>query len=164
MDDQVARFLSQFPGPIHLELKPPSRLSYVLVSCMGLASLIPAWDIYSFITILGFVFLGLLIILFRFQPGTLDLDDQAFVVKSSVTNKTVRIRWQDASNFEVGKGPMFGGCCPSIKRNMVVYDNAAKEGTEVGDNRSFLLDTYEGFTPETLARLMTHWRERAIKS
>ena len=74
------------------------------------------------------------------DPGGLLLDENGFEIQGPL-RKTYRVQWANSSNFEVKRSRF------PISPDTVVYDNAA----EVAGARSFLPDTYEGFTPESHA-------------
>jgi len=160
---QLDAILKGFPGPVRLT---PSRRKWalVLLVCIGFtaigAAMIRAGDIRGWLV--GFFTLGIPIATIMLLPGAggLVLDVEGFDVISMY--RTRRWRWTDAGGFMVATLPR--------RQKMVVYDSRtprsgvlAKFNTGITGRNAGLPETY-GLKPETLAELMTHWRERALRS
>jgi hypothetical protein len=158
---QLDAILRSFPGPVRLT---PSRGKWalVLLACIGFtaigAAMIDAGDIRGWLV--GFFTLGIPIAAVMLLPGAggLVLDGEGFDVISLY--RTHRCRWTDTGGFMVATSP----------RKMVVYDSLtsrsgvlAQFNTGITGRNAGLPDTY-GLKPETLAELMTRWRERALNS
>jgi hypothetical protein len=94
------------------------------------------------------------------DSGTLVLDDEGFGIKSYL-GKIRRRAWMGTNNFRVEERNTFV--------SVVVYDDAVQAHTKSGEilsalrgQKSPLYDRYD-LTPETLALLMTQWRELALQ-
>jgi hypothetical protein len=101
------------------------------------------------------------------DAGSLVLDDEGFWIKGCLDKKH-RKMWVETSNFRTEPHAAFW--------TAVIYDNAAQTRSKVGiiltalcppgslvrRQTSVLKDVYD-LTPETLALLMTQWRERALQ-
>jgi hypothetical protein len=94
------------------------------------------------------------------DAGSLVLDDEGFWIKGYL-GKRHKKTWMETSNFRVEERNAFS--------SIVVYDNAVEACTKVErvlaalrGRRSTLYGLCD-LTPETLAQLMTQWRERALQ-
>jgi len=117
-----------------------------------------------YLSIIALIFkssVGLYEIVALSDPGRLILDENGFEIKEPL-RKTYRVQWANSSNFEVRKKTR-------ISISDVFYDNADRGHSWFGRRRilnsgwnSVLAGTYR-LTPESLALLMTQWRERALE-
>jgi hypothetical protein len=94
------------------------------------------------------------------DAGSLVLDNEGFWIKGYLGKRHKKM-WTETSNFRVEERNAF--------MSIVVYDSALQARSKVGkilnalrDRRSALHDLCD-LTPETLAELMTQWRERALQ-
>jgi hypothetical protein len=94
------------------------------------------------------------------DAGSLVLDDEGFWIKGYL-GKRHKKTWMETSNFRVEERNAF--------MSIVVYDNVLQARSKVGKILSALRDRRSALhglcdlTPETLALLMTQWRERALQ-
>ena len=165
MSDPIAPFLAQFPGPIRL--RSPLWWRWAVLWSI-------VWVFFGFPLVMAQVFpVGLIIVIvgavgaWWYASGALLLDDTGFIYKWPFWQSR-RLLWIDVDHFELTsekneEDRVFGN---------VVFDYAPREGTWRGkwttamSGRNLgLLDTAinTGLTPDSLVRLMTEWRERALR-
>jgi hypothetical protein len=164
MSDPIAPFLAQFPGPIQLR-SPLWWRRAVLWSII--------WFFWGLVVMIHTFPVGLIVVIvgpigpWWYHSGVLLLDDTGFIYKWPFWQSR-RLLWIDVDHFELTsekneEDRVFGN---------VVFDYAPREGTWRGkwttamSGRNLgLLDTAinTGLTPDALVRLMTEWRERALR-
>jgi hypothetical protein len=164
MSDPIAPFLAQFPGPIRL--RSPLWWRRAVLCCI-------IWQVCGLVVVLQAFPFGLLIAIvgaigpWWYHSGALLLDDTGFIYKWPFWQSR-RLLWIDVDHFELTseeneEDRVFGN---------VVFDYARREGTWRGkwttamSGRNLGLgDTVinTGLTPDSLVRLMTEWRERALR-
>jgi hypothetical protein len=118
------------------------------------------WRIYvSIIAMIYGVFLAATSMLAP-DAGSLVLDSEGFWINGYFGMRHRRT-WMETSNFRVEERNAFS--------SIVVYDNATQAPSKVGKILSALWDRRSALhgpcdlMPETLALLMTQWRERALQ-
>ena len=176
MSDPIAPFLSQFPGP--LLLRSPlwwrrAAMWCIIWSVVGLVEVLRAFGDPPLKDRDGMLVLGLIIMIvgaigpWWYCAGALLLDNTGFIYKWPFWQSR-RLLWIDVDHFELTseeneEDRVFGN---------VVFDYAPREGTWRGkwttamSGRNLGLgDTVinTGLTPDSLVRLMTEWRERALR-
>jgi hypothetical protein len=180
MSDPIAPFLAQFPGPIRLRSPLWWRRAVVLcviLQVVGLVEVLRAFGDPPVKDSDGLLAFGLIIMIvgaigpWWYYSGALLLDDTGFIYKWPFWQSR-RFLWIDVDRFELSKprrllnedyGKLFGN---------VVFDYAPREATlrgkwttAISGRNLGLLDTVinTGLTPDLLVRLMTEWRERALR-
>jgi hypothetical protein len=125
---------------------------------------LPAWLQMSIVALAIFgimFFLFLAALMLMPDAGSLVLDDEGLVIKGDF-GASRRVRWSDASKFEVKRTSKYLGlwrASESVASGMVC-DIAGTQATK--HRKSGLVDTYE-LSPEALVMLMTRWRELALQ-
>jgi hypothetical protein len=163
-DAQVETILLQFPGPVTL-YRSRRKWLLVLLGCLvftaaGIGMVADNNDPWGWFTLIFFG-LGSVIAARSLLPGAgaLTLEQNGFVIRNLF--HSYRVPWQDAAEFEAVEIP------PSMLK-MVVFDQQStvnrtlsKLNVAIAGHNGSLPDTY-GLSADTLARLMTLWRERAL--
>jgi hypothetical protein len=164
MSDPIAPFLAQFPGPIRL--RSPLWWRRAVLWCI-------IWQVCGLVVMTHTFPVGLIVVIvgaigpWWYCAGALLLDDTGLIYKWPFWQSR-RFLWIDVDHFELTsekneEDRVFGN---------VVFDYAHREGTWRGkwttamSGRNLgLLDTAinTGLTPDSLVRLMTEWRERALR-
>jgi hypothetical protein len=164
MSDPIAPLLAQFPGPIRL--RSPSWWHRAVIWSI-------VWPFFGLVVLTHTLPVGLIAVIvgaigpWWYHSGALLLDDTGFIYKWPFWQSR-RLPWIDVDHFELTsekneEDRVFGN---------VVFDYAPREGTWRGKwttamcGRNLGLgDTVinTGLTPDLLARLMTEWRERALR-
>ncbi len=180
MSDPIAPFLSQFPGP--LLLRSPlwwrrAAMWCIIWSVVGLVEVLRAFGAPPLKDRDGMLVLGLIIMIVgAIGPwwccaGALLLDNTGFIYKWPFWQSRT-FPWIDVDRFELRKSRRFFDEDVSKLTGNVVFDYAPRAGTWKGkwttaiSGRNLgLLDTgiNTGLTPDLLLRLMTEWRERALR-
>jgi hypothetical protein len=161
MSDPIAPLLAQFPGPIRLRSPLWWRRAVVW-------SII--WVVFGLAVIAQVLPVGLIIVgvigPWWLASGDILLDDTGFIYEWRFWPSR-RFLWTEVDRFEIRK--------PALNEEdlsgggSVVFDFAPREGTCKGNpamiGRLGLPDNVisTGLTPDLLARLMTEWRERALR-
>jgi hypothetical protein len=165
MSDPIAPFLAQFPGPIRL--RSPSWWRWAVLWSI-------LWVFFGFPLVMAQVFpVGSIIVIvgalgaWWYASGALLLDDAGFIYEWRFWSSR-RFLWTEVDHFEIRK-PSLNEEAPSGVGS-VVFDFAPREGTCKGNpvmigRHLGLPDNVisTGLTPDLLARLMTEWRERALR-
>ena len=166
--DKAGEILSRFPGPVTLY---PSRRKwlYVLLASAAfvVAGLLLIASPLAYHNMLGwaslvFFGLGMLVAIVVLLPGTsyLKLDREGFEIVMLFRRFTVR--WRDATGFEAAE------IRPGSPR-IVVFDDANSKGRAIAKLNVALfgrmggLPDIDGLSAETLADVMAHWRELAVR-
>jgi len=164
-DAQVEAVLQRFPGPVTLYRSRRKWLLVLLVglvlTAIGIGMIADDNGAWGWIVVIFFGF-GSVIAALSLLPGAgaLVLEREGFVTGSLFRRQ--RVPWQDANKFEAVEIP------PSMLK-MVVFDQQstanrtlAKLNAAIAGHNGYLPDTY-GLSADALARLMTVWRQRAIR-
>jgi hypothetical protein len=169
--DSVAGLLKGFPAP--LVLRPSMRkwlwvlaaaIVFVVAGIVSIEEPRDAADANVGWFAVVFFGLGIVISGIMLIPGGagLTLSADGFVVRKFFYDRTVR--WTDVGEFVIR-----GVSYPRGSKKFVVYNDPSAKGTLAAANARLtgytgaLPDTY-GLSVEDLCRLMTLWRERALRN
>jgi hypothetical protein len=164
MSDPTAPLLAQFPGPI--QLRSPLWWRRAVVWSI-------IWAFFGLVVMTQVFPVGLVIVIvgaigpWWLASGALLLDDTGFIYEWRFWPSR-RFLWTEVDRFEIRKPALneedFSGVGSVVfdfaPRESTCKGNPAMTGRHVGlpDN---VIST--GLTPDLLARLMTEWRERALR-